>query len=68
METQQKYNTFLFTTNLKEEGLVLVSIQMKKSDKKNEKQIPVAITIIMNTTHYKSAVINKQKMKQTNEV
>jgi len=39
---------------------------MKRSDKKTEKQIPVAITKIMNTTHYKSEVINKQKeMKQT---
>ena len=26
-----------------------------------EKQIPVAITIIMNTTHYKNAAISKQK-------
>ena len=62
MGTQQKYNTFLFMINLKEQedGLVVVSIQMKKSDKKH-KQIPGAITIIMNTTHYKSAVINKQK-------
>ena len=67
-KTQSKQNTFLFMINLKEqeEGLVVVSIQMKRSDKKTEKQIPVAIAIIMNTILYKSEVMNKQKM-QTSE-